>query len=124
MKISRLALHKLDLLFGSPQHKNELKFIETYLKPQTECINCNGLTLSEVERYCSKVEEFGALVLGLETLYESKYGLHVYIFEEYYDVYQNGWWLMALADLQRRNVADCIIPRIEIPAEVIKNYPC
>ena len=125
MIISRHASKKFDSLFNPSGRNQEKLFLEKYILPVigSGIIN-HGLTLRDVEMFCSRCEEFGIEILALETLYESRYGLHTQIVEEYCDEYQQGWWYMALADLQNNGVIDCIIPNVDIPIHALNRYPC
>ncbi len=122
MKISRLAENKLRSFFGDGDYLQEMHFVSTYILPVIGKPISHGLTLPEVELFCRRCEEFEIDIVGLETLYESPYGLHTLIVEEYCEHYQPEWWLRALADLQTMSVLDHIIPHIEIPPEVLSKY--
>jgi hypothetical protein len=123
MKILQLAEKKLNLIFGSSHEQVENIFKELYLESwYTKLKRTAGLSLLQTRDFCHVCENFGILILGFETSYESKYGLNTLGFEFYSEPYSEEWWYNALADLKRSGIIDSIIPYIHIPSEVLNVY--
>jgi hypothetical protein len=122
MKITELAKKKFGILFGEAYEKREKYFMDLFIYTNDLPTKGHGLTVDQLELFCTKCDCFGIHILGFETSYESEYGLHTVCFEVYYPKYKEGWWMSAIQYFKLNEIAKNIIPIVSIHKATLDFY--
>ncbi len=124
MKISEHALKKFDCIIGAKDLKRQNRFSELFLYTNLKLSwqNRKGLYRTDLLTFGERCEKFGVKLLGLETIFDSVYPLHIVTYEDFSVEYDIQWLIKAVQYFEKWNIEMHIVPSLHISKAILDDY--